>query len=216
MPVGSVITWPSSTLPEWMTHGDYLECNGQVFDTSKYPRLYKALGDNHVPDYRGVFLRGYGSRTYSSTLDFFHAGISTTVSSGELNVIQSDAGRNLKGGTSALRENGNKYDAYSAVYNNRDNCMYWYDNDAVAYSEVFNRGWSHAFFPRGFYKYSLVGDKESGYHLIEEQYFPTESAYDRYSWGGAHVHNIDASRQWPTAQEFRPVNIAVRYFIKAR
>ena len=216
VPVGSVITWPSGNLPEWMTHGDYLECNGQAFDTKKYPRLYKALGDNHVPDYRGVFLRGYGSRTYSSTLDFFHAGISTTVSSGELNVIQSDAGRNLTGGTSVLREGGNRYDSFSAVYNNRDNCMYWADNNAVDYSEIFNHGWSHRFFPEGLYKYSLVGDKESGYHLIEQKYFPTESAYDRFSWGGVHVHNIDASRQWPTAQEFRPVNIAVKYFIKAR
>ena len=200
-----------------MTHGDYLECNGQAFDTSKYPRLYKALGDNHVPDYRGVFLRGYGSRTYSSTLDFFHAGISTTVSSGELNVIQSDAGRNLKGGTSDLQESGNRYEMYSAVYNNRENCMYWSGN-VYRRSQIFDPGWSHRFFPEGLYKYSLVGDKESGYHLIEQQYFPTESAdvFGDANWGGEHVHNIDASRQWPTAQEFRPVNIAVRYFIKAR
>ena len=61
VPVGSVITWPSANLPEWMTNGNYLECNGQAFDTSKYKKLYKALGTNHVPDYRGVFLRGYGT-----------------------------------------------------------------------------------------------------------------------------------------------------------
>ena len=40
---------------------NYLECNGQRVDKSKYPKLYALM--HNVPDYRGVFLRGLGGNS---------------------------------------------------------------------------------------------------------------------------------------------------------
>jgi len=54
VPIGAVIPWPGQTVPN-----GWLECNGQVFNTGKNPKLYAALGRNVTPDYRGLFLRGW-------------------------------------------------------------------------------------------------------------------------------------------------------------
>lgn len=61
VPIGAVIPWPGSTPPS-----GWLECNGQVFNTGNNPKLYNVLGRNVVPDYRGLFLRGWahGSPAY--------------------------------------------------------------------------------------------------------------------------------------------------------
>ena len=50
--VGMVIAWTIATNPS----DNYLECNGQSIDSTKYPKLYQLM--HNVPDYRGVFLRG--------------------------------------------------------------------------------------------------------------------------------------------------------------
>lgn len=54
MPIGAVLSWPGATPPS-----GWLECNGQVFNTGNNPKLYGVLGRNVVPDYRGLFLRGW-------------------------------------------------------------------------------------------------------------------------------------------------------------
>lgn len=54
VPIGAVIPWPGGTPPN-----GWLECNGQVFNTGNNPQLYSVLGRNVVPDYRGLFLRGW-------------------------------------------------------------------------------------------------------------------------------------------------------------
>lgn len=54
VPIGAVIPWPGATPPN-----GWLECNGQVFNTGTNPKLYAVLGRNTVPDYRGLFLRGW-------------------------------------------------------------------------------------------------------------------------------------------------------------
>ena len=63
-PVGSIVTWTLDKDPEGATigrDGYLLECNGQTFDTVLYPKLYRVLGSNTVPDYRGYFFRASGS-----------------------------------------------------------------------------------------------------------------------------------------------------------
>ncbi|WP_052327929.1 phage tail protein [Maridesulfovibrio hydrothermalis] len=50
-PVGGVIPWPHSTVPD-----GWLECNGQ--STAGYPELAAVVGGN-VPDLRGEFIRGW-------------------------------------------------------------------------------------------------------------------------------------------------------------
>lgn len=61
VPVGGVISWPSGTAP-----AGWLECNGQIFNQQDNPKLFQVLGKNSVPDYRGLFLRGWahGSSVY--------------------------------------------------------------------------------------------------------------------------------------------------------
>lgn len=36
----------------------YLYCDGSIYDTAKYPKLYTILGTNQIPDLRGKFLQG--------------------------------------------------------------------------------------------------------------------------------------------------------------
>lgn len=63
LPVGSVIMWPSVTIPP-----GFLECNGQAISQSTYSALFAVIGLNYsfvgfpnfnVPDFRGVFPRGW-------------------------------------------------------------------------------------------------------------------------------------------------------------
>ena len=64
VPIGGIITWPSDTLPDWFNEDQYLECNGQSFNTSEYPHLAELYPDGRVPNYSGLFLRGSGSQSF--------------------------------------------------------------------------------------------------------------------------------------------------------
>ena len=86
VPIGTVIAWPVNSLPQ--ESGTWLECNGQ--SCAAYPKLVAVLGRSTVPDYRGLFLRGYGSRTST------HYG-TVTHQSGNLGELQGDAIRNITG-----------------------------------------------------------------------------------------------------------------------
>lgn len=93
VPVGTVIAWPGSKAPT--TAGTWLECNGQ--SCAAYPELVAVLGKNTVPDYRGLFLRGYGS----------HANNGITHSSGALGAFQNMAFPSTMSGTfCAVNTNG--------------------------------------------------------------------------------------------------------------
>lgn len=85
VPIGTIIAWASKTMPT--DGGIWLVCNGQ--STAAYPKL-KAIVGNNVPNYQGVFLRGYGSQTST------HYGTVTHSSAG-LGELQGDAIRNVTG-----------------------------------------------------------------------------------------------------------------------
>lgn len=92
VPIGTIIAWASTKNP---TDGTWLVCNGQ--SCSAYPELVTVLGKNTVPDYRGVFLRGYGS----------HANNGITHSSGALGEFQNMAFPSTMSGTfCAVNTNG--------------------------------------------------------------------------------------------------------------
>lgn len=82
VPIGAIIPWPGNTPPN-----GWLECNGQVFNTGQNPKLYGVLGRNNVPDYRGLFLRGWSHGSGAFDPDANRA----------LGSIQNDAIRNLTG-----------------------------------------------------------------------------------------------------------------------
>lgn len=108
VPIGTVIAWPSSTLPR-ASNGvipsqgacvaassdgqaealgcEWLEADGSVLNPSAYPEL-SAVAGPRLPDYRGVFLRGHGSVASS------HSG-AVTHRSGALGALQGDAIRNI-------------------------------------------------------------------------------------------------------------------------
>ena len=139
--VGMVIAWTMATNPS----DNYLECNGQAINSSKYPKLYTLM--HNTPDYRGVFLRGLGGNSAS------------------LGELQGDAIRNITGEINVeVRSVASKY-AYGAFYIGQD---------------------------------TDVGDDR------EE------------NWGEGFRAKFDASRVVPVAEENRPINKAVRYFIKAK
>ena len=146
IPVGMIIAWASAKNPD---DGTWLECNGQ--SCAAYPKLVAVLGRSNVPDYRGVFLRGYGSRTSS------HYG-TVTHQSGTLGELQGDAIRNITGSMATS--------------------MSYADGKLFQMSYVIR-------------------------------------TFDRDGGGPVNATSFDASRVIPTANENRPINMAVRYFIKA-
>ena len=150
VPIGTIITWASSKNPT--ENGTWLECNGQ--SASAYPALVAVLGKNTVPEYKGVFLRGYGSVTTNHFGNVVHK-------SGNIGVVQGDAIRNI------------------------------YGSHGVDDRTFNGPGATGAFF------------KDGG----------QDSGSERSEYG--YKLSFDASRVVPTANENRPVNIAVRYFIKA-
>ena len=152
VPIGTIIAWASSTNPE---DGTWLECNGQ--SCTAYPQLVAVLGKSTVPDYRGVFLRGYGSHSSS------HYG-AVTHSSDALGVLQGDAIRNITG----------KFSGYE-------------------FGDVKQTRSIGALYVTG--EIWFAGNQDHG--------------------GSSPVLGLDASRIVPTANENRPINIAVRYLIKA-
>ena len=97
VPIGTILAWPSHTLPA--DGGVWLLCNGQ--STAGYPQLSAIVGSN-VPDYRGVFLRGYGSQTST------HYGTVTHLSAA-LGELQGDAIRNISGKIRLREGNGGAY-----------------------------------------------------------------------------------------------------------
>ncbi|WP_071595802.1 phage tail protein [Anaeromusa acidaminophila] len=68
--------------------GVWLECNGQ--STAGYPSLATIVGSN-VPNYQGLFLRGYGSQLFT---DIYGTVNHSSLSMG---VIQGDSSRNAEG-----------------------------------------------------------------------------------------------------------------------
>ena len=143
--IGMVVAWTLSVNPSY----NYLECNGQVVDGSKYPKLYALM--HNVPDYRGFFLRGLGGNSAS------------------LGELQGDAIRNITGtmGGSAS-----------------DKVGLWDYGTGVFYQ--FNLGRSSVEYSGRYYNYVSQG------------------------------MGFDASRVVPVANENRPINKSVRYFIKAK
>ena len=92
IPVGTVITWPSNSWPS--DRDNWLECNGQSISSAVYPELVGVVGWN-VPNYQGVFLRGYGGQTS------YHYGAVGHWSTG-LGELQGDGIREIWGELSYL------------------------------------------------------------------------------------------------------------------
>ena len=92
IPVGTVITWPSNSWPS--DRDNWMECKGKSISSAVYPELVGVVGWN-VPNYQGVFLRGYGGQTS------YHYGAVGHWSAG-LGELQGDGIREIWGELSYL------------------------------------------------------------------------------------------------------------------
>lgn len=234
IPVGAIMAWPAEETPT--SGGVWLECNGQAIDT-KYTRLRELVGD-HTPNYQGVFLRGYGSQKANVIYSRNHLGgdnnlpnLVQTFHSDSLGKIQTDSIRpNVGAFTDILSVDSGGTNYWNNLYNYPIWGGDWYKSVYDGYSDyniasdggmvdaaagvVKNGGWSDELYflnhpPK---KYSLDGDSESGYNLIEK------NDDDLGYYVKVHVNCIGYRTDIgiPDATEIRPINIAVRYFIKAR
>jgi hypothetical protein len=93
VPVGAVIAWPAASNPP--EAGVWLDCNGQ--STAGYPELAAIVGAT-VPNYQGMFLRGYGSQNHTQNNGSTIGNTATTHSSGAFGAVQGDATRSIDGG----------------------------------------------------------------------------------------------------------------------
>ncbi|QTL39856.1 tail fiber protein [Xenorhabdus budapestensis] len=57
IPIGVPVPWPSEISPE-----GWLQCNGDLFDKGRYPKLALAYPSGRLPDLRGEFIRGWDGR----------------------------------------------------------------------------------------------------------------------------------------------------------
>ena len=84
-------------------HNGWILCNGQSLDTTKYAALYGIIKSNYgmdgtkfrVPDYRGFFLRAYGTASVNNSLSSFGGSANSS-----LNTPQSEQLPNITGSIS--------------------------------------------------------------------------------------------------------------------
>ena len=101
IPIGTVIAWPVLTNPADMEK--WLDCDGRRIEATDYPELVRVLSGSasatsvRIPNYSGLFLRGYGSQTYAQQNGTLHGVTSTWHNSGRLGAVQGDSIRNITG-----------------------------------------------------------------------------------------------------------------------
>jgi hypothetical protein len=168
VPVGTVIAY---TGPE--NFENWLECNGQ--STAGYPELAAIVGAN-VPNYQGMFLRGYGSQNHSKNNGSTVGVTVTTHSSGSLGAIQGDATRGF--GNTVIHDR----DLHEPGSSNQSGVL---GSTGAFYNDTVTAIGASSI---------VKGDVVSR----------------------ATRRTFDASRVMPTSTENRPVNMAVRYLIRAK
>ncbi len=98
VPAGTVIAFAG---PDTNPPKGYLLCNGATYNKADYPDLFNAIGTIYggdgasnfkVPDFKGVFLRGFGETTVTT-----EKGGTVTVKAPALGIQQTDAIRNIYG-----------------------------------------------------------------------------------------------------------------------
>lgn len=82
-------------MPTGAESGKWLECNGQPIDPMAYPKLAALM--SVVPNYQGVFLRGYGTQSFAQENGSLNGITTTNYSSLNLGEMQGDATRSITG-----------------------------------------------------------------------------------------------------------------------
>jgi len=188
-PIGGIIVWGTNKpLPD----STWLECNGQAIPNGiEYEQIRQIYGEN-LPDYRGVFLRGYGSITHTQNwtdVDNNSQSSTTTHTSSEVGVIQADTMRLIYGSFNSMGHppwdvvtQGAFSDASHMGKGSRDG----YETNVYAPNSTT----------------TTIGAIRS---LKNGKGFLSGWSY----W-------LNSSRIAPSSNEVRPINVAVRYIIKVK
>ena len=247
IPIGTIVAWGVATNPSF-DGGTYLECNGDTFDTSKYKRLYQVLGTNKLPDYRGLFLRGYGSQNYSQvngnffdsndihTLTYGAETTTTHSSASEVGKIQGDATRKFgAGGAPGYFPYSFVETYYSTFLFNENSVNDWYVKRKLSgeyipvginiYKGKSNLTNDYIFTSRPKrYTYKPIFDTfstEEGSityvsdieEIVEELQDGEEGQQIQLLHAETYSETGDVN---PVSNEIRPVNVAVKFMIKAK
>lgn len=143
-----------------------------------------------TPNYAGMFLRGYGNQNHTKNNGSQIGNTNTNHASGQIGIVQGDSIRNFTG-------NINDY----AIGDARTGWPEASLGGARYYDGIINRYHNRARWAR------LDGARK----------YNTSDGYDkRVNVGFFAFANLNASYGLPTANEVRPVNMAIRYLIKTR
>lgn len=177
MPVGFIFGWPVAKDPDGF--GDkWLECKGQTVTAADgfADLVIYLMGDSDateakLPNYQGLFMRGFGSQSYTQENGSLYGETITRHSSDRYGVVQGDGMRNISGNLPV----GDDYISGTPI-------------------------------------------TSANYCIRSAFTFFTPS--NVYGLGSTATTNtvglFNASRVVPTANENRPVNIAIRWMIRAR
>lgn len=67
LPIGAILPFAGNVTPDWEAKSGFMICDGRQLDRKKYPKLFDAIGTCwggdatdtfHIPDLRGLFIRG--------------------------------------------------------------------------------------------------------------------------------------------------------------
>ena len=150
---------------KWMVRNVY-QANPSI--RTAYPELFAVIGGK-VPDYRGLFLRGYGQQSHTQNNGSMVGNTATTHASGELGKVQGDA----------IRDPG---------------------SSSVTYLHSGSGGMS------------CEGPMCDGFKTVQTRGDQWAGSWPMNSPGLNPLKGL----QQPFGNEIRPVNTAVRYFIRAR
>ena len=115
-------------------HDGWLKCDGQSLDTTQYAALYNIIKSNYgmdgtkfrVPDYRGFFLRAYGTATNNKALSSFGGSANSDLKTPQKEQLPNVSGK-IQYHTWSADASGvfhNSGDKYSKVANGGEEATY--------------------------------------------------------------------------------------------
>lgn len=117
IPIGGIIIWPASAIP---VAPGFVRCDASALSRTTYAALFAIIGTTYgagdgsttfnVPDYRGVFLRGYGQNSSINNAAGVKAGSATRATgTGQADAFASHTHNFLANNDATLASLGNGY-----------------------------------------------------------------------------------------------------------
>lgn len=114
-PAGSIMMWPSNTIPS-----GWALCNGSSYSRSEYATLFAVLGTTYgaddnstfkLPDMRGLFVAGRGANGYN-TINQKGGANTVALTENEMPKHNHDTENSVSNGTVTISGGGHKHELY--------------------------------------------------------------------------------------------------------